>query len=65
MYLICNLWVIPEHDWQNATQLSAYRNVTPIVDDCELAKTLYDLEGPAEDSAEHQGRNQPQAFQHC
>jgi hypothetical protein len=44
--------LLQTHDWQNATQLSAYHDVTPIVD--ELAKTLYDLEGPAEDSAEHQ-----------
>jgi hypothetical protein len=50
----CNTYIdrlLQTHDWQDAEQLTAYRDVTPVVD--ELAKTLYDLTGPAEDSADH------------
>jgi len=52
--------LLQTHDWQNEEELESHRDVAPIVD--ELAKTLYDLQGPEEDTAEHKALRDKMGF---
>ena len=52
--------LLQTHDWQDPELLAPYRDAAPVVD--ELAKTLYDLEGPAEDSTAHKALREKMGF---
>ena len=56
-YIDC---LLQTHNWDAADLLEQHRDISPIVDD--LAKTLYDLKGPDEDSDKHRDLRDKMGF---